>query len=140
MSAIAPVPGIFFSGLGTTRGAAGSVEKQRKIDYDLNLSLAKAAKASGVKVYVLVSSGSANANSMFAYVKMKGELEDSVKALNFEHTVILRPGLLVGNREETRMAEAVFRHVARFVGSFGNALKDPWAQVLFISGDFFWKC
>jgi hypothetical protein len=28
---------IFFSGLGTTKAAAGSIEAQRKIDYDLNL-------------------------------------------------------------------------------------------------------
>ncbi|KAJ4349491.1 Protein fmp52, mitochondrial [Didymosphaeria variabile] len=32
-------PAIFFSGLGTTRGAAGSVDAQRKIDLDLNLAL-----------------------------------------------------------------------------------------------------
>jgi uncharacterized protein YbjT (DUF2867 family) len=98
-------PKIFFSGLGTTKAAAGSIEAQRKIDYDLNLDLAKAAKESGVDTYVLISSGSANAQSNFAYVRMKGELEDAVKALGFKHTVILRPGLIVGGREDSRPAE-----------------------------------
>ena len=30
---------------------------------------------------------------------MKGELEDAVKALDFDHTVILRPGALLGQRQ-----------------------------------------
>jgi len=59
---------------------------------------------------------------------MKGELEDSVKELGFEHTVILRPGLLVGERSESRFAEAVFRKVAGAMGSVSNVLKDFWAQ------------
>jgi uncharacterized protein YbjT (DUF2867 family) len=115
--------------MGTTRGAAGSVEKQRAIDYDLNLDLARAAQAAGVRVYVLVSSGGASASSRMAYPRMKGELEDAVKGLGFERTVILRPGLIVGPREESRPAEAVLRKVAGVVGMLGNAFKDPWAQV-----------
>lgn len=60
---------------------------------------------------------------------MKGELEDSVKALDFDHTIILRPGLIVGSRGESRKAEFVVRSIAQFAGMFGHFLKDPWAQV-----------
>lgn len=120
---------IFFSGLGTTRGQAGSVENQRKIDLNLNLELAKAAKAAGVQTYVLISSGGANATSRMAYPQMKGELEESVKALGFKHTVILRPGLIVGDREDSRPPEFILRKVANFAGQFlGNKGKDFWAQ------------
>jgi uncharacterized protein YbjT (DUF2867 family) len=120
---------IFFSGLGTTRSQAGGVENQRKIDLDLNLELAKAAKAAGVQTYVLISSGGANANSKMPYPKMKGELEDAVKALGFKHTVILRPGLIVGDREDSRPPEFVIRKIAGFAGHFlGNKAKDFWAQ------------
>jgi len=87
----------------------GSLEKQRLIDYDLNLDLAEAAKASGIKVYVLISSGAASSASRFPYIKMKGELEDSVKALDFDHTIILRPGLIAGDRVENRPVEFVVR-------------------------------
>jgi len=128
LASIKPAPSTFFSALGTTRAAAGSFENQRKIDYDLNLELAKAAKDSGVKVYVLISSASADANSYMAYTKMKGELEDSVKSLNFDHTIILRPGLIVGTRGESRKAEFVIRKIAGLVGMFSHILKDPWAQ------------
>lgn len=128
LSSIAPPPSIFFSALGTTRGAAGSFEAQRKIDYDLNLALAQAAKASGVKVYVLISTANATTNSHFGYTKMKGELEEAVKALDFEHTVILRPGLLVGERQESRPAEFFVRKIAGLAGALSNVLKDGWAQ------------
>ncbi|KAL2069665.1 hypothetical protein VTL71DRAFT_14344 [Oculimacula yallundae] len=125
---ITPPPTLFFSALGTTKAAAGSIEAQRKIDYDLNLEVAKAAKASGVKVYVLISTANANTKSMFPYTKMKGELEESIKELGFEKTVILRPGLLVGAREESRPAEAVLRGIANVMGSVAHVLKDTWAQ------------
>ena len=48
---------MFISCLGTTRAAAGSVEKQREIDLELNWKLAKAAKEEGVEtVSFLISS------------------------------------------------------------------------------------
>lgn len=125
---ISPVPSILLSALGTTRAAAGGLEGQRKIDYDLNLEVAKAAKQAGVKVYVLVSTAGANPTSYVPYSKMKGELEEAVKEIGFDTTVILRPGLLVGKREESRPAEAILRGVANGLGSLAHGLKDFWAQ------------
>ncbi|KAI5201398.1 NAD dependent epimerase/dehydratase family protein-like protein [Aureobasidium subglaciale] len=120
---------LFFSALGTTRGAAGSVEAQRKIDYDLNLELARAAKDKGATTYVLVSTSGANASSFLAYPKMKGELEEAVKELGFEHTVILRPGLIVGEREDSRPPEFAIRKVAAWAGKISEPwLKNFWAQ------------
>tara|TARA_R110002003_G_scaffold3_16_gene91 strand:+ start:2457 stop:2933 length:477 start_codon:yes stop_codon:yes gene_type:complete len=119
-----------FSGLGTTKAGAGGLENQRKIDYDLNLELAKAAKEAGVDTYVLISAAGVSSKSMFAYPKMKGELEDAVRALNFKHTVFLRPGFIAGERtsREAGFAEVAMRWVAKGLGGVSNALKDPWAQ------------
>jgi uncharacterized protein YbjT (DUF2867 family) len=121
-------PQIFFSGLGTTKAAAGSFEAQRKIDYDLNLDLAKAAKEAGVETYVLISSASANSTAYFAYSRMKGELEDAVKALGFKHTVLVRPGLIVGDRSESRPPEAVVRGIAKGLRMLTPKATDFWAQ------------
>jgi uncharacterized protein YbjT (DUF2867 family) len=66
---------------------------------------------------------------MGGYLKMKGELEDAVTALDFERTVIVRPGLIVGTREDSRPPEAALRKLANFMGAIsGGALKDFWAQ------------
>lgn len=129
LSSIQPTPSIFFSALGTTKAQAGGVENQRKVDYDLNLELAKAALAAGVKIYVLISSAAISKTSPVAYSRMKAELEEAVTELGFEHTIILKPGLIVGTREVSRPSEAVFRGVAKFLGAIsGGHLKDWWAQ------------
>ncbi|KAF2117216.1 NAD dependent epimerase/dehydratase family protein-like protein [Lophiotrema nucula] len=123
-----PVPAVFFSGLGTTRAQAGGVEAQRKIDVDLNYDLAKAAKEAGVETYVLISSASANSKARVPYSQMKGELEDKVGALGFKHTIILRPGLIVGAREDSRPAEFAIRSIANGLKKLSSMLVDPWAQ------------
>nr|POF04504.1 protein fmp52, mitochondrial [Quercus suber] len=120
---------LYISSLGTTRANAGGFDNQRKIDYDLNLELAKAAKAAGVQTYVLISSAGADSSSMMGYAQMKGQLEEAVKALDFDHTVIVRPGLIIGDRQELRSAELVLQKIAKCAGSVsGNKLKDFWAQ------------
>ena len=130
-----PKPGVFFSALGTTRAQAGSIENQRRIDYDLNLALVKAAKESGVKTYVLISSAGVSKASIFPYGKMKAELEDAVKALGFQHTIIIKPGLLVGTRQDTRLGEGLFRGLAKILGAVsGGLLKDFWAQDVDVIG------
>ena len=60
---------------------------------------------------------------------MKAELEEAVKELGFPHTVIVKPGLLVGERKDSRPPEAVFRYVAKGMKKLGGAaLTDWWAQ------------
>jgi nucleoside-diphosphate-sugar epimerase len=121
-------PRIFLSALGTTRAQAGSFEAQKKIDLDLNYSLARAAKDAGVECYVLISAASANTQSSFAYTKMKGELEEKVKELGFKHTVIVRPGLIMGTRGESRPAEAALRGFAGLLKKVSPALTNFWGQ------------
>lgn len=121
-------PRIFFSALGTTRAAAGSVEAQRKIDLELNYALAKAARDAGAECYVLISTNAASAGSRLAYPKMRGELEARVRELGFAHTVILRPGLIQGSREESRPAEAVVRGIAGALRKLSPKLTDFWVN------------
>jgi uncharacterized protein YbjT (DUF2867 family) len=81
-----------------------------------------------VETYVLISSNGANPKGYFAYPKMKGELEDAVKALEFKHTVIVRPGLIVGERNDSRPPEAALRGLAKGLRSLTPKLTDWWAQ------------
>ena len=59
---------------------------------------------------------------------MKGDTEEAVKAIGFDHTIILRPGLLVGRREQGKMGEGALVGFARGLSSISKALLDPWGQ------------
>jgi uncharacterized protein YbjT (DUF2867 family) len=128
LSALTPTPEIFISAFATTRANAGGFENQYKIEHGLNIELARAARDAGVKVYVLISSANANKASNIPYTRMKGEIEEDVKALGFERTVIVRPGLITGTREESRPLEASIRFIAGWAGKLHSGLKDGWAQ------------
>jgi uncharacterized protein YbjT (DUF2867 family) len=66
---------------------------------------------------------------MVPYSRMKGEIEDHIKELDFDKTIILQPGLITGKREESRPAEAIMRGVAGAFGAVSTKwLKDGWAQ------------
>lgn len=96
---------MLFSCLGTTLKLAGSITQQRLVDVDYQYRAAELALNNGVSHYLLVSSSGANANSRTAYLKMKGELELKVTALNFPQTSILQPSLLLGERKDFRLGE-----------------------------------
>lgn len=124
-----PSPQIFFSALATTRAAAGGFSQQYALEHDVNIEVAKAAKQAGTRVFVLISSAGADKNAMSGYFRMKGEIEEDIKKLDFAHTVILRPGLIAGHRAESRPTEAVLRKVAALAGMVSTKwLKDGWAQ------------
>lgn len=93
---------IGFSAFGTTRSAAGSAENFVKIDHGVNYECAKAAKEAGVETYVLISSVGSNSKSSFLYLKTKGQLEEDIISLDFPKTIILRPGVLLGERQAAK--------------------------------------
>jgi uncharacterized protein YbjT (DUF2867 family) len=82
-----------------------------------------------VRVYVLISSAGVDLSSTAPYGRMKAELERDVQALGFDHTVIVKPGVILGAREEPRMVEAAVQGLARLAGAIsGGWLRDGWAQ------------
>ncbi|KAK9244960.1 hypothetical protein V1506DRAFT_283858 [Lipomyces tetrasporus] len=106
---------ILFSSLGTSKAEAGGFDKQYKIDHDLNLEIAKAAKATGASTYVLISAAGASEGSRFAFLKMKGELDRDVSEIGFDRTIILRPSMIMGKREESRPWEGAAQGVLSFM-------------------------
>jgi uncharacterized protein YbjT (DUF2867 family) len=112
---------VAFSCLGTTKSAAGGVEAQRVVDVQYPLTFARNAAAHGVATFALVSSAGADATSRFAYPQMKGELDEAVAALSFPRVRILRPSLLVGNREQARLGERVGAVLGKALANVGIA-------------------
>lgn len=130
LKAFSPPPATVFSALGTTRAAAGGIAEQWKIDHDLNVELATAAKESGARTFVFVSSGGTRGfiGARSPYGKMKNGVEDAVQKLQFDQAIILKPGMILGHREEARAAEGHLQAVVRAVGSLSKALKDKLGQ------------
>ena len=85
---------VLFLTMGTTLKTAGSKEAQYKVDVTYQYETAKAAANNNLPKLILVSSIGANQNSIFFYPKIKGELEEMVKKLNFKSIYILRPPVL----------------------------------------------
>ena len=109
---------VAFSCLGTTLKAAGSKEAQRKVDYDYQYNFAKAAKENEVEDYILVSSYGANPKSKIFYSRMKGELEQSIKALHFNKLMIFQPGML-DRKDSERTGEVLGGKIIKFANKFG---------------------
>ncbi len=86
---------VAFSCLGTTLAVAGSEEAQWRVDYDYQYNFAKHCRNNGVPTFVLVSAAGAKAPSKLFYNRMKGQLEDAVKALGFPRLLIFQPSVLV---------------------------------------------
>jgi len=96
-----------FSALGTTIRQAGSQAAFRQVDFDYPLQIAQLAKAQGAQRFMLVSALGASARSRVFYNRVKGELEDAIRAIDFEHLSVARPSLLAGERREFRLGERV---------------------------------
>ncbi|KAI1400014.1 NAD(P)-binding protein [Hypoxylon fuscum] len=130
LSSITPPPSVVFSALGTTRAQAGGIENQWKIDHDLNIELAKAAHAANVKTFVFVSSGGTRGlgSSRVPYSKMKVGVEDAIKSLSFDQAIILRPGLILGNREVEHAFGPLLNTVVRSLSMIGQGVQDKFGQ------------
>ncbi|NWY42105.1 HTAI2 Oxidoreductase, partial [Sylvia atricapilla] len=93
-----------FCCLGTTRAKAGA-DGFVRVDRDYVAQAAELARSGGCKHFVLQSSQGANAQSRFLYLRVKGEVENLVQAIGFDHCTILRPGVLLCKRQESRPTE-----------------------------------
>lgn len=102
-----------FCCLGTTIKKAGSQEVMYRIDVDYPYSIAKLSQQQGAQQFLVVSAMGANANSSIFYSRMKGELEQKLATLGYPSLSILRPALLLGERNEVRVGERIGAIVAK---------------------------
>ena len=97
---------------------AGSKEAQWRVDYDYQYHFAQQCKANGVPTFVLVSAAMANAQSKVFYNRMKGQLEDAVKALGFSCLLIFQPSVLIRSNSD-RGAENFSVKAIHFLNKIG---------------------
>lgn len=103
-----------FCALGTTIRKAGSQEKFRQVDFEYPRRLAQLALANGARHYSLVSALGASSRSGVFYSRVKGELEDALRAMGWPSLCVLRPSVIAGDRKESRPLERLGEMVLRF--------------------------
>lgn len=118
LPALQPADEVYLA-LGTTIKVAGSQAAFRAVDFDANLAVAQAAIASGARRIGLVSAAGASAQSSVFYNRVKGELEDALKALDLQALVLAQPSLLLdlrdGLQQPPRLGERIAIPVAQLV-------------------------
>lgn len=91
--------------LGTTIKKAGSREAFEKVDFEYPLAIASLAKKRGIPHMLVITAMGANEQSSIYYNRVKGKLEQELMELGLQRLSIIRPSLLVGQREEFRFGE-----------------------------------
>ncbi|QPQ32588.1 NAD(P)H-binding protein [Lysinibacillus sp. JNUCC 51] len=101
--------------LGTTIKKAGSREEFEKVDFEYPLTIASLAKKRGIAHMLVITAMGANESSPFYYNRVKGKLEHDLMELGLQRLSIIRPSLLVGEREEFRLGEKAGEKVLKLV-------------------------
>ncbi len=100
---------IAFCCLGTTRKQAGSDDAFRRVDHDYVLAFAQLARRHGCQRLIVVSSLGANPRSPALYPRTKGQMEQALLAQSWPRLAIVRPAMLLGNRQPPRRSEQFFQ-------------------------------
>jgi len=93
--------------LGTTIKKAGSQEAFKQVDLSLVVTVAELMRKQGSEQFLVISSMGADPNSKVFYSRIKGEMEQALRQLDYPCLRIIRPSLLLGPREEFRFAEKI---------------------------------
>lgn len=100
--------------LGTTIKKAGSQASFRRVDHDYPVAAARLGVEQGAQHFLLVSALGANTRSRIFYNRVKGDVEQAIRALPYRSVTIARPSILLGDREETRAGEAIGKVLSKF--------------------------
>ncbi len=116
---------IIFSCIGTTKNKTPDVATYRKVDLIYPLEIAKIGLLNDVTQFHIVTSLNANPKSSNSYLKLKGELEEELKKLNYPSLHIYQPSYLYGNRKEKRIDDKIMKPLSRLIDPllFGSLKK-----------------
>lgn len=97
-----------FCAVGTTqKKVKGDKDAYRKVDVDIPVNAARFCAETGCNNFLLVSSVGADSGSSNFYLKLKGEVEDTIKAMPIKTISVFRPSMLLGDRKENRPGEKI---------------------------------
>jgi uncharacterized protein YbjT (DUF2867 family) len=107
---------VIFCTIGTTlKKVKGDKKVYRQIDFEIPLKAALIGKELGIEQLLLVTAYSANSKSRNFYLRLKGEVEEAIYALNLPSFSVFHPSVLLGKRKEFRPAEWLAIKILPFV-------------------------
>jgi len=118
-----------FIAMGTTMKKAGSKEAFYEVDHNLIFNIAKSGSLQGFNQLIFVSALGADSRSFVFYLKVKGELEDDVRRLPYWGIHIMRPSILLGQRDENRPAERIAGQLSKGLQLFSGSILGDIAPV-----------
>ena len=81
------------------------------------MALGRLAKRLGAERFCVVSSMGADSRSRSFYLRVKGEMEETLRGMDLQRLCIFRPALLTGERQEYRRGEELIKKVLKPIGS-----------------------
>ena len=106
---------IAFCCLGTTIKQAGSENAFRAVDLDMVVAFSRRARDMGARHLLVVSAIGADPKSSIFYNRVKGEMEEALKAQDWPQLTIARPSLLLGERTQPRPAESLAGKLSKLI-------------------------
>lgn len=96
-----------FCCLGTTLKKAGSRAAFERVDYQMVVDLARAAHAQGAHQFLVISAAGTAEHSPSFYSRVKARMERDIAAVGYGAVHIVRPSLLLGTRDDSRLGEQI---------------------------------
>jgi uncharacterized protein YbjT (DUF2867 family) len=93
-------------------------EQLKQLEIGVVGAFARGVRRAGVAQFCLLSAIGANAGSRIKYVRIMGQKEAAIQAVNFSRLAIFRPGIIVGNA-----------HTPRWMGWLGKMVPGPWGSI-----------
>ncbi|SEI73256.1 Uncharacterized conserved protein YbjT, contains NAD(P)-binding and DUF2867 domains [Azotobacter beijerinckii] len=115
-----------FCCLGSTAEQAGTQEAFRAIDHDLVIAFGLRARELGARHLLVVSAQCADPQSPRVYCRVKGEMEEGLKAQSWPQLTLVRPTQLLGPRSELRLLDQLTDPLLRLTPGHYRAI-DPCA-------------
>jgi len=121
-----------FCCVGTTSAKTKDRNIYRAIDYGIPFTASKMARENNIPAFLVMSSMGANPNSRIFYSRTKGEMEQAVLDQKISNTYILRPSLILGERNERRLGESIGAMLLKLTSIF---LAGRWKKYRAIEAD-----
>jgi uncharacterized protein YbjT (DUF2867 family) len=91
------------------------------VDKDMVVAFGARARELGARHLLVISAVNADPESSIFYSRIKGEMEEALKAQNWPQLTIARPSLLIGERQDQRLVEQLAAPLSKLIpGKYGG--------------------